>query len=116
MIEPKLLGPAGMVMVGGMTCGKWGWSSTLVVDEVGAGIGMGSIELVKVEGATLELLPMGQPSGKYDGILLAQCYVNCGSNNWCFRANLSLGVLPVWDRDLAHMGNMQKPDSLATLS
>ena len=52
-----------------------------MVDEVGAGIGMGSIELVKVEGATLELLPMGQPSGKYDGILLAQCYVNCGSNN-----------------------------------
>ena len=30
-------------------------------------------------------------------------------NNWHFHANLSLGVLPVWDRDLAHIGDMWKP-------
>ena len=44
------------------------------------------------------------------------CYVNHDGNNWHFCANLSLGVLPVWNRDLAHIGNVQKSSSLATLS
>ena len=44
------------------------------------------------------------------------CYVNHDSNNWHFCANLSSGVLSVWDGDLAHIDNMQKPDGLAALS
>ena len=44
------------------------------------------------------------------------CYVNCDSNNWHFCANLSLEVLPVWDGDSAHMGDVWKPSRLATPS
>ena len=44
------------------------------------------------------------------------CYVNCDSNKWYFCANLSSGVLLVWDGDLACIGDMWKPNSLATPS
>ena len=48
--------------------------------------------------------------------LLGNCYINCDGNNWHFHANLSSGILLVQDGDLVHIGNMQKPNSLATPS
>ena len=44
------------------------------------------------------------------------CYVNCDGNNWYFHANLFSGVLPVQDEDSVHIGDVQKPNSLATPS
>ena len=47
---------------------------------------------------------------------LELCYINHDGNNWHFRVNLSLGVLLVWDRDSACIGDVQKSSSPATLS
>ena len=44
------------------------------------------------------------------------CYINCDGNSWHFCANLSFGVLPVQEGDLAHIGNVQKPSSPTTPS
>ena len=44
------------------------------------------------------------------------CYINCDSNNWHFCANLSSGILLIWDGDLAYIDDVQKPNSLATPS
>ena len=45
-----------------------------------------------------------------------KCYVNCDINNWHFHANLSSRVLPIQNGDSAHIVNMWKHNSLATLS
>ena len=54
--------------------------------------------------------------GLNENVISIECYINHDSNNWYFHANLSLGVLPVQDGDLAYIGNVQKPNSLAALS
>ena len=57
MTVPKSLGPGGMVMVGGMIHGEWRRSSMPVVDEAGAGIGMGSTELAGGGGCHFGVAP-----------------------------------------------------------
>ena len=44
------------------------------------------------------------------------CYIDCDGNNWHFHANLSSGVLLVWDGDSAYIGNVWKPGSPAVPS
>ena len=57
MVGSKLLGPVGMVMIRGMTHGKWKWSSMLVADGVGVGIGTGFIGLVEGRGHCFGVTP-----------------------------------------------------------